>query len=187
MIKTTTTTTTTTIEKVEQLDFICDSCGKPTKHYGKGMCRQCYNKQWKTNHKDYISNYNKTYNENLKGFTLYLLIDNSTDRIMYVGKSTIVGKRLSSHINGSVPTTKDFITKGDYTIKTLDVSHIVNDNTELLCLEDALIKLYKLNDMAELNTRLSKVDEQIQDDRLFSILSELHSLTNEWTVYYTTK
>lgn len=84
----------------------------------------------------------------------YVYIIKRYEEILYVGSCTNICMRISSHVNGHVTTTKDYMLAKEWTsIMYLDVSNHVADRQEREFLEYALIDL--------LSPRLNKIDREI--------------------------
>ena len=78
----------------------------------------------------------------------YVYIIKRFNEILYVGSCANICMRISSHVNGHVVTTKDYMQANEWTsIMYLDVSNYVKDKLEREFLEYALIDLLspKLN------------------------------------------
>jgi predicted GIY-YIG superfamily endonuclease len=90
----------------------------------------------------------KGYFDKFKGMYVYIRKD-LEGKIVYVGETMNYYKRLSNHKSKCVKTTKEFISKGNYTIQYLDISTKIKTERELLYLENVLIDLYEpvLNDV----------------------------------------
>lgn len=72
----------------------------------------------------------------------YIYIIKRYEEILYVGSCTNICMRVSSHINGHVTTTKDYMLAKEWTsIMYLDVSNFVEDRQEREFLEYELIDL----------------------------------------------
>lgn len=84
----------------------------------------------------------------------YVYIIKRFEEILYIGSCANICMRISSHINGHVTTTKDYMLAKEWTsIMYLDVSNHVADRQEREFLEYALIDL--------LSPRLNKFDREI--------------------------
>lgn len=84
----------------------------------------------------------------------YIYIIKRYEEILYVGSCANICMRISSHINGHVATTKDYMLAGEWTsIMYLDVSNYVEDRQEREFLEYELIDL--------LSPKLNKIDREI--------------------------
>ena len=89
-----------------------------------------------------------------KACSKYIYIIKRFEEILYVGSCANISKRISSHINCHVPTTKDYMQANEWTsIIYLDVSNYVANRLEREFLEYALIDL--------LSPRLNKIDREI--------------------------
>ena len=76
---------------------------------------------------------------------------------------------------------KELFNSGDWSsIQYLDVSNFVESDLELRALENELIHLYQ----PRCNTHLNIIRD-IDEDRLFSIVTTLHSMNNEWEEFKT--
>lgn len=78
----------------------------------------------------------------------YIYIIKRYEEILYIGSCANICMRISSHVNGHVATTKDYMLAGEWTsIIYLDVSNCVEDRQEREFLEYELIDLLspKLN------------------------------------------
>lgn len=84
----------------------------------------------------------------------YIYVIKRFNEILYVGSCSNICMRISSHINGHVTTTKDYMLAKEWTsIMYLDVSDYVASRLEREFLEYALIDL--------LSPRLNKIDREI--------------------------
>ena len=148
-----------------------------------------YRKEYYQTNKEYLKEYQKQYNQTnkeyrnqyrnqFKGYYLYIILDKQ-DNVAYVGQTTNYYTRLINHLSGGVNSTKELFKSGDWhSIKYLDVSNFVENEAELRALENALIELYN----PKLNT-LKNIIRDIDKDRLFSLLSELHNMSNDWKIF----
>ena len=142
-------------------------------------CKECYN-GYKQTHKQYINQYQKDYQNQFKGYYLYIIKDKN-NKIVYVGQTSNYYNRLTTHLSGGSNATKELFANNEWAcIKYLDVGDIVSNDLELRALENALIELY--------NPRLNTVKNIIRDidkDRLFSLVATLHNILNEWITFKT--
>ena len=139
-----------------------------------------YRKQYYKTNKEHISQQHKEYDSQFKGYYLYIILDKQ-DKVVYVGETTNYYKRLMRHLSENVNATKELFANGDWgSIQYLNVEHIVDNEMELKALENALIELYE----PRLNTLLNIIRD-IDNDRLFSIVTTLHSMNNEWEIFRT--
>ena len=142
-------------------------------------CKGCKGEHNQT-HKQYYNQYRKQYKEQFTGYYLYIILGKNNN-IVYVGQTTNYYNRLYNHLSGYVDSTKELFASNEWScIKYLDVGHIVENEAELRALENALIELYE----PRLNTRLNIIRD-INKDRLFNLLAQLHSILNEWVVFKT--
>lgn len=121
--------------------------------------------------------YKKEWVNKFKGMYVYIIKD-LKGKIVYVGQTTNYYKRLSNHKSKCVKTTKEFISKGNYTIQYLDISTEIKTERELLYLENVLIDLYEPPLNGQVNT-IKDVDKQ----RMFELGSMLHSFDANWITY----
>ena len=134
----------------------------------QGYCKSCaleYNKENRSNYIYII----KRFNEDL-----------------YVGSCADISRRVSRHVTGSVPTTKDYMLSGEWTsIVYLDVAEYVNNRLQREFLEYAIIDLLcpKLNKMdmesrnitlnsAEIEEHLMEVAQDLVNSDLFKVYKE---------------
>lgn len=132
--------------------------------------------------------YNKKYLSRFEGFYLYIIKD-LKGNILYVGATTNYKKRLSNHSCGNVKATKDFISQGNYIIEYVNLNEIIEEEIELYALENKLIELYatELNHKNKDGSyRLTDV-RTIDELRMFSLISYIHSFNVNWTTYCTNK
>lgn len=95
--------------------------------------------------------------EYVKSCSKYVYVIMRHKEILYVGSCANISKRMSSHIRGHVPSTRDYMTSNEWTnIAYLDVSDYVSDRLEREFLEYALIDL--------LSPKLNRVDREISLD-----------------------
>ena len=137
-----------------------------------------YQRQYYQTNKEHCSQYQKEYYNQFKGYYLYIIQDKNNN-IVYVGQTCNYYNRLCRHLSGYVDSTKDLFTSGDWgCIKYLDVTDLVANDMELKALENELIELYE----PRCNTLLNIIRD-IDRDRLFSLLAQLHGILNEWIVF----
>lgn len=142
----------------------CCKCNENVAKESHSYCQECYNE------------YQKNYREDRKGYYLYIVLDGK--KILYVGATEKIYQRISAHINGH-SNIKDLMLSDNWTcIKYLDITNLVDNREELLFLENSLIDLYetKYNDKKNIIRNMSQ-------ERIFSLMSEVHNLTQEWNVY----
>ena len=149
----------------------------------QGYCKECHSKYHQTyeqTNRQYINQYKRQYNKQFKGYYLYIILDKQ-DNVVYVGQTSNYYNRLMNHLSENNDSTKELFSSGNWSsIKYLDVEHIVANEMELRALENALIELYN----PRLNT-LKNIIRDIDKDRLFGLLAELHGILNEWVVFKT--
>ena len=139
-----------------------------------------YQKEWQQANKEHRSQYQKEWQNQYKGYYVYIIL-NKQDNVAYVGQTSNYYKRLMQHLSGGVDSTKELFANGDWScIKYLDVSNLVESEMELRALENELIELYQ----PRCNTQLNIIKD-IDEDRLFSLVSTLHSILNEWEIFKT--
>ena len=177
----------------------CSKCGRelPVSEFYKdskakdglqGWCKACRNKynqtykQTNSQYKQHQMQYQNQYRNQFKGYYLYIILDKQ-DKIVYVGETSNYYNRLTNHLSGGVNATQELFANGEWSsIQYLDVEHIVANEMELKALENALIELYE----PRLNTLLNIIRD-IDNDRLFSLLAELHNILNDWIEFKTNK
>ena len=172
----------------------CSKCGRilPVDEFSKynkakdglqGYCRECsskYHQTYEQTNRQYLNQYQIQYYNQFKGYYLYIILD-TEGNVVYVGQTTNYHNRLYNHLSGGVNATKELFANNEWScIKYLNVEHIVANEVELKALENALIELYE----PRLNT-VKNIIRDIDRDRLFSLLAQLHSILNEWEIFRT--
>ena len=175
---------------------VCGKCNRelPIDNFSKnkaqkdglqGYWKECSSKYYQTynqthNRSQYLNQYNKEYKNQFKGYYLYIILDKQ-DNIIYVGQTSNFYTRLINHLSENVNSTKEFFANNEWgCIKYLDVSNFVENEMELKSLENKLIELYE----PRCNTHLNIIRD-VDRNRLFSLLAQLHSILNEWIVFRT--
>lgn len=154
-------------KNADGLQSYCRACQSAYKYDDDGWCQD---------NKEHIGDYHKAYRENLKGYYLYIVLDEK--KVEYVGATEILKERINQHLscNSNI---KELIKSNNWTcIKYLDVGNLVYNRKEMLLLENALIELY--------NTEYNEKKNIIKDiDKLreFQLLAEVHNLTQRWEIY----
>ena len=175
---------------------ICTKCNRilPVDNFSKhnkakdGLqwwCKEClneYSKTYEQTHRQYLNQHRRQYQiqyyNQFKGYYLYIIQDKQGN-IVYVGQTTNFYTRLCHHLSKDVNATKELFDSGDWTcIKYLDVGNLVENDLELKALENILIELYQ----PRCNTLLNIIRD-IDNNRLFSLVAQLHSILNEWIVF----
>ena len=137
-----------------------------------------YQRQYYQTNKEHRNQYQNQYRNQFKGYYLYIILDKQ-DNIVYVGQTSNYYNRLCRHLSKDVNATKELFDSGNwYCIKYLDVGDIVENDLELKALENILIELYQ----PRCNTLLNIIRD-IDNNRLFSLVAQLHSILNEWIVF----
>lgn len=78
---------------------ICKECGKEfDKLYAKGMCRRCYDKKYRAEHKEQYKKYRKQSRERRLGQYVYIVL--CEDGGYYVGSTVDFYKRRKNHDGG---------------------------------------------------------------------------------------
>lgn len=157
----------------------------------KNKCIKC--KEVKEVKEFYKSSANKTglqsyckacaleYNKENRSNYIYIIKRFNED--LYVGSCADISRRVSRHVTGSVPTTREYMIHGEWTsIFYLDVAEYVNNRLEREFLEYAIIDILcpSLNKMdmesrnitlnnAELEENLMEVAEDLINLDLFKI------------------
>ena len=163
----------------DKLQYWCRECKNKHNQTHKEYYSQYYKEYYQTN-KEHLNQYQKDYQKQFKGYYLYIILDKQGN-IVYVGQTTNYYKRLINHLSGGNDSTKELFDSGNWgSIQYLDVGHIVANEMELKALENELIHLYQ----PKLNTLLNIIRD-IDEDRLFSITTQLHSMDNEWEEFRT--
>ena len=94
---------------------------------------------------------------------------------LYIGSCSNITKRVSNHVTGSVPTTRDYMLQGEWTsIIYADVSEYVSNKLEREFLEYAIIELInpKLNKME----RSITLNDDLKEEYLMEVASDLINL-----------
>ena len=146
--------------------------------------------RWKEKNKDYFNEYYenhkaeiqkniKNYIEKFDGYYLYI-ITNKDNKILYVGETTNIKKRLSNHLSLTT-NIKNHMKSDEWEyIKYLDISNLVDNENELRLLENELIELYQ----PQWN-KYKNIVKEIEEERKFELICNLHSLENVWQIYAT--
>lgn len=122
-----------------------------------------------------IKEYNKNYNNVSKGYFLYIVVNNN--EILYIGKTSRIDKRISSHVTCKVQSTKNIFEFGKWTeVKYIDLTEVVADDVELRVLENELINLYKPSCNVVTSTNYL-----LHNSRLFELITAIHSRV--WKTY----
>ena len=149
-----------------------------------------YMSRWKEKNKDYFNEYYenhkaeiqkniKNYIEKFDGYYLYIITDKD-NKILYVGETTNIKKRLSNHLSLTT-NIKNHMKQEEWEyIKYLDISNLVENENELRLLENELIELYQ-----PAWNKTKNIVKEIEEERKFELLCNLHSLENVWEIYAT--
>ena len=117
------------ISKKDGLQTYCkecqNACCRDYKQNNKEKIN-AYNKAYNQNNKEKIQAYNKAYMEGLKGHYLYMIFEGKY--VAYVGSCSYLSARISNHINCHSNIAKHMSRDEWTTIKTLDISDMVNSN-----------------------------------------------------------
>lgn len=115
----------------------------------------------------------------------YIYVIKRFNEILYVGSCTNICMRISSHINGHVTTTKDYMLAKEWTsIMYLDVSNYVEDRQEREFLEYELIDL--LSPKLNRATREISLEDSCREVELLEIAEDLTYL-EQFKTYKTNK
>lgn len=136
-----------------------------------GYCKECRKIYNKVNYDIKLSHV---------GYYLYVVL-NAENKVEYVGATENLKQRIKyQHIKGFSHIRELMLSENWEVIKYLDISDLIKNREELLMLENVLIDLYpnKYNNMKSIIRNVDKLRE-------FSLLSEVHSLTQEWQIYCT--
>lgn len=126
----------------------------------QGYCKSCaleYNKENRSN---------------------YIYIIKRFQEDLYVGSCSDISRRVSRHVTGSVPTTKDYMIHNEWTsIVYLDVAEYVNNRLQREFLEYAIIDLLcpKLNKM-DMESRNITLDSEETEENLMEVAQDLINL-----------
>ena len=147
----------------------CSKCNEEfrTKHITRGYCNSCY------------SEYQRTYREEHKDGGYYLYIVTNDKEVLYVGATEDIHYRIEQqHLKGHSHI-KELMLSNNWTcIKYLDITNLVSNREEMLLLENSLIELYN-TDYNEKKNIIRNIDKLIE----FQLISEIHSLTQNWITY----
>lgn len=147
-----------------------------------------YMSRWKEKNKDYFNEYYenhkaeiqkniKNYIEKFDGYYLYIITDKD-NKILYVGETTNIKKRLSNHLSLTT-NIKNHMKQEEWEyIKYLDISNLVENENELRLLENELIELYQ-----PAWNKTKNIVKEIEEERKFELICNLHSLENIWQIY----
>lgn len=146
---------------------ICTKCKKEVARESHSWCISCYRK------------YKKKWDNKDKGYYLYVIL-NKNNKVLYVGCTEHKKNRLYKHLSCNSNIKELMQTKKWDKIKYLDITNLVNNRKELEFLESNLIELYKPS------YNINKDNIILDDDlKMFSLISELHSLDQNWCTYIT--
>lgn len=141
----------------------CSKCGANKKEDIYNYCKCC------------IKEYNKNYNNVSKGYFLYIVVNNN--EILYIGKTSRIDKRISSHVTCKVQSTKNIFRSRKWTkIKYIDLTRVVVDDVELRVLENELINLHK-----PFCNEITNTNYLLKNERLFTLMTIVHS--DVWKTY----
>ena len=135
-----------------------------------GYCKECRKIYNKVNYDIKLSHV---------GYYLYVVLNEN--KVEYVGATENLKQRIKyQHIKGFSHIRELMLSENWEVIKYLDISDLIKNREELLMLENVLIDLYpnKHNNMKSIIRNVDKLRE-------FSLLSQVHSLTQEWQIYCT--
>lgn len=155
----------------------CSKCGEEIEK--SGYCKNCksiYNKEYRQLNKEYLAKYG--YNVKHNGYYLYIIL-NKNNTVLYVGATESIKNRIDyQHIKGHSHLKELMLSAEWDCIKYLDITNIVQNREEMLMLENELIDLYntKYNDK-------KSIIKNVEPLRRFSLLAEIHSLTQNWITY----
>lgn len=149
-----------------------------------------FSRRWREKNKDYFSNYyaehkeemHQRYNDYInkfKGYYLYIII-NAENKILYVGETTNIKRRFYNHLtcNSNI---SEYMKQDEWKyVKYLDISNLVENENELRLLENELIELYQ-----PAWNKTKNIVKEIEEERKFELLCNLHSLENVWEIYAT--
>lgn len=91
---------------------------------------------------------------------------------LYVGSCADITKRISKHVTGSVPTTKDYMIHNEWTsIVYLDVSEYVSNKLEREFLEYAIIEL--INPKLNVLERNIILNDDLKEEHLMEVAKDL--------------
>ena len=167
---------------------------------GTNLCKQCKSEKSKQYRKDNHDRYLKTQREcreknkdrDLKqrrkregrfaGNYIYMIID-TTNTPAYIGKTINIFKRIDGrHMSGNVEATKElFLNNNVKEINYIEVSSIIENETELFYLESYLINKYN----GYLNTVKGMKYDNISKERQEELINKVEELIKEngWVLY----
>lgn len=94
---------------------------------------------------------------------------------LYVGSCNNIAKRVSSHVRGSVPTTREYMLSNEWTsIIYLDVSEYVSNKLEREFLEYAIIEL--INPKLNVLERNIILNDDLKEEYLMEVAKDLIDL-----------
>ena len=100
---------------------------------------------------------------------------------LYVGSCNNITKRVSNHVRGSVPTTREYMIQGEWTsIVYLDVTEYVSSKLEREFLEYAIIEL--INPKLNILERSIALNDDSKEEYLMEVAKDLID-SNSFKIY----
>lgn len=163
---------------------------------GINLCKQCKrekNKQYyeknrdkelkqRRKNRDKELEQRKNREDRFAGNYIYMIID-TTNTPAYIGKTVNIYKRIDGrHMSGNVEATKElFLNNNVKKINYIEVSSIIENETELLYLESYIINKYN----GYSNTRKGMKYDNISKERQEELINKVEELIKEngWVLY----
>ena len=152
---------------------------------GANLCKQCKRKESKQYHeknRDKELKQRRNREDRFAGNYIYMIID-TTNTPAYIGKTINIFKRIDGrHMSGNVEATKElFLNNNVKEINYIEVSSIIENETELFYLESYLINKYN----GYLNTVKGMKYDNISKERQEELINKVEELIKEngWVLY----
>ena len=116
----------------------------------------------------------------------YIYIIKRFEEDLYVGSCADISRRVSRHVTGDVPTTRDYMLNGEWTsIIYVDVAEYVSNRLQREFLEYAIIDLLcpSLNKM-DMESRNITLNDDAKEENLMEVAQDLINL-NLFKIYKT--
>lgn len=139
-------------------------------------------REYREKNRDRYLKQQRKWKSKFAGNYIYMIID-TTNTPAYIGKTINIYKRInSSHVSGNVEATKElFLNNNVKEINYIEVSSIIENETELLYLEKYIINKYN----GYLNTNKGMKCDNISKERQEELINKVEELIKEngWVLY----